>query len=101
MKNTSNTLLAISCAFVLSAVRLFAQNTLTFTFDEFGNIKSPSGLIVAPGVLQADPSGGLTTPVLVFTLPFAVVTGDVLFTNAEPGSLLVTSDLLRFWDPTG
>ena len=102
MKHSIKTLLAIGCALVLSATGLSAQNTPTFTFDEFGHITTPAGLFVPPGVLQADPSGGLSQPVLVYTLPFGVITGDVLFTNsAEPSTQSVISDLVRFWDPTG
>lgn len=102
MKHSTKTLLVISCALALSATRLLAQSAPTFTFDEYGNITGPAGFSLTPGTLKPDPSGGISPqPVLVYTLPFAVITGDVLFTNAEPPGQSVESDLVRFWDPTG
>jgi hypothetical protein len=101
MKRSTKILFAASCAIALSASRLFAQAP-TFTFDEFGNIAGPAGFAVPPGTLQPDPSGGIAPqPVLVYTLPFSVITGDVIFTNSEPPGQSPISDLVRFWDPTG
>lgn len=104
MKHSTKTLFAISCAFAVSASRLFAQSgPPTFTFDEFGNITGPGGIVLSKGTPGPDPSGGVSPqPVLIYTLPFSVVTGDVLFTNVtEPTGQSVLSDVVRFWNPTG
>ena len=99
MKRLTQTLLALACAWALTPTPLFAQ--LIFTFDESGNISGPPALPLAPGVLQPDPSGGLTVPVLVYTVPLPLVTGDLLLT--EPGAPVPGpfSDVVRFWNPTG
>jgi len=56
---------------------------------------------MSPGIMQPDPSGGLTVPVLVYTVPLPLVTGDVVMT--EPGNPTggPDSDVVRFWNPTG
>ena len=100
MKRFTQFLLALACAWALTPTPLSAQ--LIFTFDESGNISGPPALPpLPPGVLQADPSGGLTVPVLVYTVPLPLVTGDVLLT--EPGTPAPSplSDVVRFWNPTG
>ena len=99
MKRLTQTLLALACAWALTPTPLLAQ--LIFTFDENGNISGPPALPLAPGVLQPDPSGGLTVPVLVYTVPLPLVTGDLLLT--EPGAPVPGpfSDVVRFWNPTG
>ena len=101
MKHSTKTLLALACAYAITAPSLFAQ--LIYTFDEFGNSSGPSSAPpISPGVLQPDPSGGLPGPVLVYTVPLPLVTGDVVLT--EPGNPSTggqNSDVVRFWNPTG
>ena len=99
MKSSTKILSAIGCACVLTTSSLFAQ---VYTFDEFGKSSSPASLPpISPGVMQADPSGGLTVPVLVYTIPLPLITGDVVLT--EPGQPVPGpfSDVVRFWNPTG
>ena len=99
MKSSTKILSAIGCACVLTANSVFAQ---VYTFDEFGKSSSPASLPpISPGVMQADPSGGLTVPVLVYTIPLPLITGDVVLT--EPGQPVPGpfSDVVRFWNPTG
>jgi hypothetical protein len=100
MKPSIKILSVLGCAYAMTTASLFAQ---LYTFDEFGNSSSPSTLPpMSPGVLQPDPSGGLTVPVLVYTLPLPLVTGDVVLT--EPGNPSTggqNSDVVRFWNPTG
>ncbi len=96
MKPSTKTLFALGCAYAITTASLFAQ---IYTFDEFGNSTGPG---ITPGVLQPDPSGGVVpAPVLVYTLPFAAITGDVVL--LEPGSPAngQFSDVVRFWNPTG
>jgi hypothetical protein len=100
MKPSTKTLFVFSCAYAITAASSFAQPI--YTFDEFGNSSSPSSLPpISPGVMQPDPSGGLTVPVLVYTVPLPLVTGDVVLT--EPGQPIPGpfSDVVRFWNPTG
>ena len=102
MKSTIKMLFAIGCMYSITAVSSFAQ--LVYTFDENGNSTtgSSSGPPISPGALQADPSGGLLVPVLVYNLPLPVVPGDVVLT--EPGNPATggqNSDVIRFWNPTG
>jgi hypothetical protein len=103
MKSSTKTLLAIGCAYAITAASSLAQ--LVYTFDEFGNSSGPSGAPpISPGALQPDPSGaiGLPVPVLVYNLALPVVTGDVVLT--EPGNPATggqNSDVVRFWNPTG
>jgi hypothetical protein len=74
----------------------FAQ--FTFTIDEFG-VGSFGGANV-PFTIGPDPSGGVAGPVLIYTLPFGVVPGDVIL--SEPGQVPpLTSDIVRFWNPVG
>jgi len=96
MKPSIKILSAIGCAYAITAASSFAQ---VYTFDEYGNSTGPG---ISPGVLLAAyPSGGTAGPVLVYTLPFPTVTGDVVLT--EPGSATgqQDSDIVRFWNPTG
>jgi hypothetical protein len=96
MKASIKTLFVLGCAYAATATSLFAQ---IYTFDEFGKSSGPG---ITPGILQPDPSGGVVpAPVLVYTLPFAAITGDVVL--IEPGSPAngQFSDVIRFWNPTG
>jgi len=100
MKRPAQILLAVACACALTPDTLFAQ--LIFTFDEYGtSTSSASPPPISPGIMQPDPSGGLTVPVLVYTVPLPLVTGDVVLT--EPGNPAggPNSDVVRFWNPTG
>ena len=100
MKPSTKTLFALGCAYAITTASSFAQ--LVYTFDEFGNSSGPSSAPpISPGILQPDPSGGLTVPVLVYTVPLPLVTGDVVLT--EPGQPAggPNSDVVRFWNPTG
>ena len=76
---------------------------MVYTFDEFGNSSGPSSAPpISPGILQPDPSGGLTVPVLVYNLPVPVVPGDVVLTESgNPATGGQYSDVVRFWNPTG
>jgi hypothetical protein len=72
--------------------------------DEFGNgifspiptTSVPLGFTVGP-----DPTGGVSGNVLIYTLPFEVLPGDIGL--VEPGAPVGSgpSDLLRFFTPTG
>jgi PEP-CTERM motif len=101
MKPSTKTLFVFGCAYAITAASSFAQ--LIYTFDESGNSSGPASLPpISPGVMQIDPSGGLTVPVLVYTLPLPIVAGDVVLT--EPGNPSTGgqySDVVRFWNPTG
>jgi hypothetical protein len=68
-------------------------------FDEDGNgrvqLNGSGPFLSNPGVvLPSDPTGGVAGPVLQFTLPEIVVTGDQIFN--EPGTTVI-SDVLRFY----
>lgn len=96
MKTIIKNLLVIACAFTIASTSSYAQ---IYTLDENGNSSGPG---ISPGILQPDPSGGVApAPVLVYTLPFAAITGDVVL--IEPGSPAngQFSDVVRFWNPTG
>ena len=70
----------------------FAGALPIFTFDELGHGTTPAGASLPSGIAP-DPFSGI--PTLFYTLPFAVVPGDVLI--SEPGTTNgVPSDLLRF-----
>jgi hypothetical protein len=94
MKLSIKTLLAFGCAYAITATSSFAQ---VYTFDENGNSTGPG---ISPGKLQPDPSGGLTVPVLVYTLPFAVTPGD-LYLQENGVTSQTFSDLARFFSPAG
>lgn len=96
MKRLTKTLFACGFICAISATSLFAQ---TFTFDESGN---STGLGISLGTLQPDPSGGIVgPPVLVYSVPFPVVTGDLVLIEAGAGTNSQFSDVVRFWNPTG
>jgi hypothetical protein len=97
MKTSAKILSILGCAYAMTTASSFAQ---LYTFDEFGN---SSGLGISPGAMQLDPSGaiGLPTPVMVYNLPFPVIPGDVILQEPNPLGLNRTSDLVRFWNPTG
>jgi len=102
MKRSTQTLLALACACAITPTSTFAQ--LIYTFDEFGNSSGPSSAPpISPGIMQPDPSGpaGLTVPVMVYTVPLLLVTGDLVLT--EPGNPTggPGSDIVRFWNRTG
>ena len=100
MKHSTQILLAIAFACAITPNSLFAQ--ITYTFDEYGTSSGTSSAPpISPGIMQPDPSGGLTVPVLVYTVPLPLVTGDVVLT--EPGNPTggPDSDVVRFWNPTG
>ena len=100
MKRSTPTLLALACACAITPTSLFAQ--IIYTFDEYGTSSSSSSAPpMSPGIMLPDPSGGLTVPVLVYTVPLPLVTGDVVMT--EPGNPAggPNSDVVRFWNPTG
>jgi hypothetical protein len=100
MKQLIKLTVIAGCAFVVSALNLLAQTNPIITLDEFG-VGTINGAPL-PGVLGPDPSGGVTTsPVLIYTLPFPVFTGDVLLisSNEPPDSpSFPISDLIRFWN---
>jgi len=100
MKRFTQPLLALACACAITPNSLFAQ--LIYTFDEYGtSTSSSSGPPISPGIMQPDPSGGLTVPVMVYTVPLPLIAGDVVLT--EPGAPVPgpNSDVVRFWNPTG
>jgi hypothetical protein len=85
-------------AYVLGLVSTLTLGTaygqLKFTFDENGG----GGL---PFTLGSDPSGGVTNgPVLIYTLPIGVLSGDLFINEQAPNSSQV-SDIVRFWNPLG
>ncbi|MGD0744757.1 MAG: PEP-CTERM sorting domain-containing protein [Verrucomicrobiota bacterium] len=95
MKRLTKTLFAFGFTCAITATPLFGQ--IIYTFDEFGNSTGPG---ISPGILQPDPSGGVAGNVLIYQLPFAVTTGDVVL--SEPGlpAPPPDSDVVRFWTST-
>src|ERR1035438_6722363 len=93
MKKLTKAAIVFGFTLAVASSTSFAQ--LVVTIDEFGG---SNGI---PSTIGPDPSGGVTTsPVLIYTLPFAVASGDVILT--EPGQPNgPNSDIVRFWDPTG
>jgi hypothetical protein len=85
--------LVIICGFtgLIAATSVFGQ---IISFDEWGNSTG-----IPHGFIGADPSGGVTNSVLMYALPFGVVPGDLLLTDAAGTSQF--SDVIRFWNPTG
>jgi hypothetical protein len=75
--------------------------TILFTVDEFGNgsFTGFTGSGALPSFIEADPSGGIAGPALVYILPSfpaSPVSGDVDL--SDPSALApVTSDVLRFF----
>ena len=76
----------------LATTSVIAQQ---ISLDEFTHM-TINNVLAPPGVTGADPSGGLMNwPVLIYTLPFAGVPGDVLIQDPfEPGSPIL--DVARF-----
>jgi hypothetical protein len=93
MKTSIKILSVLSCACALTTSSAFAQ---LYTIDEFGNSSGPG---IGPGLMQADPSGALTVPVLVYNLAFPVTIGDVVLTEPGQPSTGPWSDVIRFWEP--
>jgi hypothetical protein len=96
MKKLTKAAIVFGFTLAVASSTSFAQ--FTFTIDEFG-VGSFGGANV-PFTIGPDPSGGVAGPVLIYTLPFAVVPGDVIL--SEPGlPPTPDSDVIRFWNPTG
>ena len=78
------------------------EDPMKVTFDENGNFSitvtcGSSKVTVSQGKYPSNPAGGA---VLIYSLPQAVISGTVFFT--EPGAASGTfSDALRFTDATG
>src|ERR1039458_5895556 len=88
MKNLTKAAIVFGFTLAVASSTSFAQ--FTFTIDEFGG-----PLTSLPSTIGPDPSGGVVGPVLIFTLPFAVVPGDVII--SEPGlPPTPDSDVIRF-----
>lgn len=82
-----------------------AQVQWYVTLDEYGNGTANDGLnsMSLVGQVIPDPSGGISGPALVYTLPFqipAASTGDYLL-QEPPFTAGVISDVVRFWAPAG
>jgi hypothetical protein len=94
MKKLTKAAIVFGFTLAVASSTSFAQFALTI--NEFGG--SLNGI---PFTIGPDPSGGVTTsPVLIYSLPFAVTPGDVILT--EPGQPNgPNSDIVRFWNPTG
>jgi hypothetical protein len=80
-----------------------SEDPMKVSFDENGNFRitvtsGSSAVTVSQGKDPSNPAGG--APVLIYSLPQAVISGTVFFT--EPGAASGTfSDALRFTDATG
>src|ERR1035441_5975363 len=96
MKKLTKAAIVFGFTLAVASSTSFAQFALTI--DEFGG--SLNGI---PFTIGPDPSGGVTTsPVLIYTLPFAVTPGDVILMDEwQPGLPGPNSDIVRFWNPTG
>jgi hypothetical protein len=99
MKFITKILFAASLTYAVTVAPSLAQ---TITFDENGH-GSITGGGPLPFAVAPDPSGGIPTPVLIYTLPFLVNPGDVglLENSGGSGTNLVLSDLVRFYTPSG
>jgi hypothetical protein len=84
MRKSARSLLGLVSLVVLATGPAFA---VTLAVDENGH--STFGAV---GILAPDPGPGGLPAVLTYTLPFAVVTGDVLITDAGIG----LNDVVRF-----
>src|ERR1017187_2205235 len=92
MKKLTKAAIVFGFTLAVASSTSFAQFALTI--NEFGG--SLNGI---PFTIGPDPSGGVTTsPVLIYSLPFAVTPGDVILTEIFNGP---NSDIVRFWNPTG
>jgi hypothetical protein len=81
---------------VLAAISVSAQTTNTF--DEFGNgiIQSSGGSQTLTYLVGADPTSGLNgANVLIYSLPYVGVSGDVLIFTGDPQSTPL-DDVIRF-----
>jgi hypothetical protein len=96
MKKLTKAAIVFGFTLAVASSTSFAQFALTI--DEFGGSLNGIPFTIAP-----DPSGGITTsPVLIYTLPFAVTPGDVILMDEwQPGLPGPNSDIVRFWNPTG
>jgi hypothetical protein len=93
MKKLTKVAIVFGFTLTVASSTSFAQ--FTFTIDEFG-VGSFGGANI-PFTIGLDPSGGVVGPVLIYTLPFAVIPGDVIL--SEPGQVPpLTSDVIRFWN---
>ena len=103
MKLTNSTR---SVAKALSIIGLASALMVTaasgqISIDEWGG---SVGLPAGSALIGPDPSGGigLPGPVLVYSLPFGVLPGDVLLADANTnGTVPIPSDVIRFWNPSG
>jgi hypothetical protein len=98
MKQSCKAIIALSFILAVAASTLFAQ---PYSFDENGDgiqyiAFNPRPL---PFEVASDPSGGITSsPVLIYSLGFPVVSGDVALMEPDASTI---SDLLRFFTPAG
>jgi hypothetical protein len=91
MKKLTKAAIVFGFTLAVASSTSFAQ--FTFTIDEFGG-----PLTSLPSTIGPDPSGGVAGSVLIYTLPFGVVSGDVIL--SEPGQPPTPdSDVVRFWNP--
>src|SRR5207302_1852362 len=81
-----------SLIFIIGTTTLTAQQ---ISIDEYGHMTT-NNVLALPGVLAPDPTGGLLNwNVLIYTLPFRGVRGDVLIQDpSESGSPIL--DVIRF-----
>jgi hypothetical protein len=96
MKRLMKEVIVSGFTLVVSANAVFAQYVLTFDENGHGTVNGqPLGFTVGP-----DPTGGiLSSPVLMYTLPFDTQPGDVsLLEPASPNAPI--SDVIRFFEPT-
>lgn len=99
MNQLHKTLLLLGFILAASSSGLWAQ---PYSVDEYGNgtLGSPlaGGPYPMPYQVAPDPTGGITTsPVLIYSLKFPVVAGDVAL--LAPDSTI--AHLLRFYTPAG
>jgi hypothetical protein len=93
--------LAAGTVFSFTAITLHAQ---PYTFDGNGNgTDFPLGAFGGPSPMSfqitSDPTGGITSsPVLIYSLGYLVVSGDVALTASDGTTVL---DLFRFYTPSG
>ena len=92
---------ALSIFSVASALMVTAVSG-QIAIDEWGN---SVGLPAGSASIGPDPSLpfgiGLPGPVLIYTLPFGVLEGDVLLADASTNGAVIPSDVIRFWNPGG
>lgn len=107
MKNPAGGILLslFVCAASTTTLRAISPSGYSFTFDANGNGTTEYflGSLVEtsslPHSVESDPSGGIIgAPVLVYSLPVEVNTGDVAIVSSDMSSV---PDLLRFYTPVG